>query len=321
MATALATLMSLPSVALVTDRSPVMRLQRFEAALGPRAPRVFIKRDDLLTFGLGGNKVRKLQFFAAAIAAAGADTVITCGALQSNHARVTAATGATLGWRVVLVLSGTPPSEPTGNLRWDHLFGADVRFVADRADRNPMMEAIAGEVRQAGHRPFILPVGGSTPLGAAAMARAVAELGAAGLRPDAIVHASSSGGTQAGFIAGCALLGLPTRVLGVSADETARTLTERIEDLLDGLAALLGGKRASVRGPHPIDVDDSQVGDGYGVPSAASIEATSLLARSEGIVVDSVYSAKALAGLVALVRSGRLEPRETVLFWQTGGPL
>jgi 1-aminocyclopropane-1-carboxylate deaminase/D-cysteine desulfhydrase-like pyridoxal-dependent ACC family enzyme len=310
-------MMSLPAVSLVADRSPVQRLSRFETALGATSPRIFVKRDDLLPFGLGGNKVRKLQLIAAAAAKAGADTLITCGAVQSNHARVTAAVGAVLGWRVILVLSGSEPAEVTGNLRLDRIFGADVRFVPTRAAREPAMERAAAEVKAEGRRPFVLPLGGSTPLGAAGMARGVAELGAVALTPDIIFHASSSAGTQAGLIAGCALLGLRTRVIGVSADESRAALIARVETLLDGMAALLGGRIETVRGP--IEADDGHVGDGYGLPTPASIEATELLARTEGIVVDQVYSAKALAALVARVRAGEFTPDQTVLFWQTGG--
>jgi 1-aminocyclopropane-1-carboxylate deaminase/D-cysteine desulfhydrase-like pyridoxal-dependent ACC family enzyme len=153
------------------------------------------------------------------------------------------------------------------------------------------------------------------------MARGVTELGAIGLRPDVIIHSSSSGGTQAGLIAGCALLGFKSRVIGVSADEPRADLSARVGSLLDEMASFLGGRTETLRGAHPIDVDDSHVGDGYGVASAESIEATRLLARTEGIVVDPVYSAKALAGLVARVRAREFGADETVLFWQTGGLL
>lgn len=320
MATALATLMSLPAETLAFERSPVMRLSRLEAALGPAAPRLWIKRDDLLPFGLGGNKVRKLQLLASEIARTGADTVVTCGAIQSNHARVTAAAGAVLGWRVVLVLSGEPPAVPLGNFRYDQLFGAELRIVRNRSEREGAMEDVAADARQCGRRPFVLPVGGSTPLGACGMARAVAELSQAGLRPDVLIHASSSAGTQAGLIAGCALLGLPSRVIGVSADEPAAALGGRVSDLIDRMAALLGARAGTLRGVHPVEVDDSQVGSGYGVPTSESEEAMTFLARTEGIVLDPVYTAKAFAGLLARLRAGAFRPDQTVLFWQTGGP-
>jgi 1-aminocyclopropane-1-carboxylate deaminase/D-cysteine desulfhydrase-like pyridoxal-dependent ACC family enzyme len=319
MATALAALMSLPAVTLATHPSPVDRMTCLEQALGRGCPKLFVKRDDLLSFARGGNKVRKLQVLASEIARLGADTVITCGAIQSNHARVTAAAGAMLGWRVILVLSGVPPERPTANLRLDHLFGADVRLVATRDERDAAMAAAAAEVEAGGGRPCIIPLGGSTPLGAMGMARAVAELSTAGVRPDVILHASSSGGTQAGLTAGCALLGVPTRVVGVSADEPADALHLRVAGLLEGMAARLGARAETLHGAHPIEVDASQVGAGYEQPTEAAAEAMRIVARAEGIVLDPVYTAKAMASLIARVRAGAFAPDQTVLFWHTGG--
>lgn len=319
MATALATLMSLPSVTLAPHRTPVDRLARLERALGVPCPRLLVKRDDLLSFACGGNKVRKLQTLAGEAARTGVDTLITCGAVQSNHARVTAAAGAALGWKVILVLHGDAPSRSTGNLAFDHLFGADVRIVPTRADREPAMEAAADEARRQGRRPMVIPVGGSTPIGAAGMARGVAELSADAVKPDVIIHASSSAGTQAGLTAGCALLGLGARVIGVSVDEPAPALAAAVTDLVARMAALLGGRPETLMGPHAVDVDASQIGGGYGLPTDAAAEARTLVARSEGIVLDTVYESKAMAGLIARVRDGRLTPDHTVLFWHTGG--
>jgi 1-aminocyclopropane-1-carboxylate deaminase/D-cysteine desulfhydrase-like pyridoxal-dependent ACC family enzyme len=319
MATALATLMALPAAPLPMARTPVDRLVRLETALGRSCPRLFVKRDDLLPFGLGGNKVRKMQLLAAEAERAGADTLITCGAVHSNHARVTAAVGAVLGWRVILVLSGAPPDRPVGNFALCRLFGAQVRPVPTNAGRDSAMAAAADEVRAEGGRPFVIPVGASVPTGAMAIARAVAELGTAGVRPDVIVHASSSGGTQAGLIAGCALLGLPTRVLGVSADEPEAALGRRISGLLDGMASALGARPATVGADRAIAIDDTQVGTGYGIPTAASTDARTFVARHEGIVLDPVYTAKAMAGLLAHIRAGAFSADQTVLFWHTGG--
>ena len=319
MATALATLMALPAAPLPMARTPVDRLSRLEAALGPKCPRLLVKRDDLLPFGLGGNKVRKMQLLAAEAARAGADTLITCGAVQSNHARVTAAVGAVLGWRVILVLSGTPPARPVGNFALGQLFGAEIRTVATAAERDAAMAAAAEDVRAQNGRPFVIPVGASVPTGAMAIARGVAELGSAGVRPDVIVHASSSGGTQAGLIAGCALLGLPARVLGVSADEPEAALARRISGLLDGMASALGARQATVGADRAIAIDDTQVGTGYGIPTAASTDARTFVARREGIVLDPVYTAKAMAGLLAHIRAGAFSEDQTVLFWHTGG--
>jgi len=319
MATALAALLAMPTVTLAPNATPVEELTRLRAALGPSAPRILVKRDDLLSFGLGGNKVRKVQAVAAEARAAGADTLITAGGLQSNHCRVTAAAGAALGFDVVLVLNGEPPERPTANLRLDALFGAEIRYVPSRDARAETMERVADELRAAGRKPFIVPVGASTPTGAMGFARGVVELSSAGIRPDVIVHASSSGGTQAGLIAGCALLGQPARVIGVSADEPEASLRGIVRALVEGVAERLGASPNSVGLDRTIEVDDRQVGDGYGVPTPASTEALALLARREGILLDPVYTAKAAAGLIARIRSGELHAGQTVLLWHTGG--
>jgi len=322
MATALAALMSLPSVPLAPHATPIDELTRLPAALGASStsmPRVFIKRDDLLSFGCGGNKVRKIQTVLAEAQAQGADALVTCGGVQSNHARVTAAAGAAMGLKVVLVVNGPAQSSPTANARLDVLFGADVRHVASRDDRVPAMESAARELRDAGHRPFIVPLGASTPTGALGFARGISEMVAAGMRPTVIIHSSSSGGTQAGLIAGCALFGLATRVIGVSADESADSLARTVSALLDGIATRLGARRESIGGDREITVDDSEVGGGYGVATAASSEALELVARREGILLDPVYTAKAMASLIARLRAGQFAPDDTVLFWHTGG--
>lgn len=319
MASALTTLLGWPSVALAPEPSPVQPMARLTLALGPDCPTLLVKRDDLLSFGGGGNKVRKLQALAAEALANGADTLITCGSLQSNHARVTAATGAALGCRVILVLNGVADQPPSGNLRLDHLFGAEVRVVPTREAREPEMNQAAAEVRAGGGTPFVIPMGGSVPTGVLGFARGVLELSSARIRPDLIVHASSSGGTQAGLIAGCALVGLPARVLGVSADEPAAALTLTVRALLNGVADRLGARPVTIGADRDIEVDDRWVGEGYGIPTPASREARTLIARREGIVLDSVYTAKAMAGLLALVRSGSVSKGQTVLFWHTGG--
>lgn len=319
MATALRTLQQLPSLSLAPHATPIDELARLRAALGPDAPRLLMKRDDLLSFGQGGNKVRKMQTVAAAASAAGADLLITCGGVQSNHARVTAAVGAVLGMRVALVANGTRPETPTGNARLDALFGADVHYVASREERAPAMEHLAEEARAAGRHPIVVPLGASTPLGAAGFARGVEELLTSPYRPQAIVHSTSSGGTQAGLIIGCALFGLKARVIGVSADDPAAGLCETIARLIAGAGALLGAQPATIGADQPIEVDDTCVGDGYGAPTPASLEATQLVARTEGIVLDPVYTAKAMAGLLARVRAGAWRRDDTVLFWHTGG--
>jgi D-cysteine desulfhydrase family pyridoxal phosphate-dependent enzyme len=319
MATALATLMSLPIVPLAPHATPVDELVRLRAVLGPACPQLFMKRDDLLSFAMGGNKVRKMHLVASEAVASGADTLITCGGRQSNHARVTAAAGAALGLDVVLVLNGAPQELPTGNARLDRLFGAKIHPVASREDRDPAMARIAAELTTAGRRPYVVPLGASTPAGALGFARGLSEITAAAIRPDAIVHSTSSGGTQAGIVGGCTLFGLRARVIGVSADEPTAVLAPVVRAILDGMAERLGAHRASLAGDQPLEIDDRFVGDGYGVPTPESMEAAELVARREGIVLDPVYTAKAMAGLIARVRAGEFTPAQKVLFWHTGG--
>jgi D-cysteine desulfhydrase family pyridoxal phosphate-dependent enzyme len=310
-------LAALPVVPLAPAPTPVEELTRLRAALGG-GPRLLVKRDDAIGFAFGGNKVRKMRLLAAAAAAAGADTLITCGGVQSNHARVTAAVAARLGMRCVLVANGSPPERPSANALLNALLGAEIRYVADRRERVPAMESAAGELRRAGRTPYVIPLGASTPLGAAAFVDAVRELLTQLDPPDIIVHATSSGGTQAGLVAGCALAGVKTRVVGISADDSAASIGDTVRSLLDGLAPLLGVEVARFSRV-PVDVDDRFVGGGYGVPTERSREALRLAAQTEALFLDPTYTAKAMAGLLARIRSGEFAERDTVLFWHTGG--
>lgn len=298
--------------------SPVEEAHRLRAALGTSV-RILVKRDDAIPFGFGGNKVRKLSVVAAQAVADGADTLITVGGVQSNHARATAATAAKLGLRCHLIANGNRPDRLTGNALLDALLGAEVEYVASRTDRIPAMRRVADRVRAAGGHPVEVPLGASTPFGAIGFVRAVGEMLEQGVRPDVIVHATSSGGTQAGLVAGCALHGLPTRVIGVSADDPAADIERVVRSIIDGMKAPLGPMLEDVARDVRIEVDDTFVGGGYGVPTPASTEAQQLAARTEALFVDHTYTAKALAALVQYVRDGRIPADATVLFWHTGG--
>jgi L-cysteate sulfo-lyase len=311
-------LRAMPTLSLGTFPTAVHDMPRLRAALGG-GPRLLIKRDDANGFAFGGNKVRKLRLVGARARSDGADTLITAGAIQSNHARVTAATAVTLGMKCVLVVNGRPPARPTGNALLDHLLGAQIEYVDSREARAPAMQRVAERLRSRGAHPFEIPIGASIPLGAAAFVGAMAELLEQIPAPTAIVHASSSGGTQAGLVAGCALLEAPTRILAISADESAPVLAETVGALVRGVEDLFEAGGDQLGGSHPIDVDDRFVGAGYGVPTEASIGATELLASTEAIFLDPVYTAKAMAGLISYVREGRFRESDTVLFWHTGG--
>jgi D-cysteine desulfhydrase len=307
----------LPAVQLASAPSPIEEMPRLGAALAAR-PRLLVKRDDAISFAFGGNKVRKLALVAREALDRGADTLITAGGLQSNHARVTAAAAARLGLDCRLVVNGRPPERPTANALLETLCGASIRYVDTRAERAPAMQAEAERLAAIGRQGYVIPIGASTPLGAASFVAAVVEMVSQGVEPDVIVHATSSGGTQAGLVAGCALLGLATRVVGISADEPAADLEATVRHLVGGLAGLLDGDPA-ILAAAAVHVDDRQVGGGYGQPTPASREAIDLAARMEGLFLDPTYTAKAMAGLIAAVRAGAFDRDGTVLFWHTGG--
>lgn len=315
---ALGRLAAVPSLDLWTPPSPIHDLPRLGAALGGGL-RLLVKRDDAIPFGFGGNKVRKIAIVAAAAVAEGADTLLSIGGVQSNSARVVAAVAARMGLRCVLVANGTRPGRLTANALLDTLLGAEVHYVETREERAPAMARIAEALRRQGRRPYEIPLGASTPLGALGFVRAVGEMVAQGVVPDVIVHSTSSGGTQAGIVAGCALHGLKTRVLGISADGPEASIRDAVRGIVAGMGTLLGVDGEALAGARAIEVDDTHVGGGYGVPSPASLEAVDLFARLEALFVDHTYTAKALAGLVHHVRRGTFAAGQTVLFWHTGG--
>ena len=319
---ALARLDALSAEPLFAGITALDEAHRLREALGPSAPRILVKRDDAIPFGFGGNKVRKLCLVAAEARACRADTLITVGGVQSNHMRATAAAAARLGVQCVLVANGEPPAMPRANALLDALLGAELHYVASRQDRAPTMRRIAAELRAAGRVPYEVPLGASTPLGAAAFARAVGELIAqlpSGVVPDAIIHASSSGGTQAGLTAGCALHGLPTSVVGISADDPSSSIEDEVRRIIAGLGTMLAMDGDALARAVHVTTDDSFVGEGYGIPTPASREAQSLAARTEALFVDHTYTAKALAALIAFVRAGRYRKDQTIVFWHTGG--
>lgn len=316
---ALDALRRVPSLTLGHYPTPIEELDGLRAAL-PGAPRLLVKRDDAISFGFGGNKVRKLEMVAARARADGADTLITTGGVQSNHCRVTAAAAARLGMRCVIVANGRKPDRLAGNALLDSLFGAELHYVGTREERAPAMEAAADELRARGRKPVVIPLGASTPLGALGFVRAVGELvEQLPAAPDYIFHSTSSGGTQAGLVAGCTLHGLATRVIGISADESVAGIQATVANIIEGIGELLGVDGRALASARPIEADDRFIGDGYGIPSAASREAQELLARSQALIVDHTYTAKALAGLIGWIREQRFAASDTVLFWHTGG--
>jgi L-cysteate sulfo-lyase len=310
-----------PAISFAPQPTPVEAMARLSAVIGG-GPRLFVKRDDAIGFGFGGNKVRKLAFVVARARDEGADTLITAGGVQSNHARATAAAAAKLGMRAVLVASGAPQEKATANALLDVLLGADVVYVGRREERKAKMDEVAASVRAAGRTPFVIPIGASTPLGALGYVQAMIELLDQMPAPDVIVHSTSSGGTQAGLVAACRLLGLPTRIVGISADDPAAAIQAEVRAIVGGIGEVIRldatAMPAIARGT-AIEIDDRFVGDGYGIPTPASQEALQLAARTEALFLDPTYTAKAMAALIAYVRQQRFKEGQTVLFWHTGG--
>jgi 1-aminocyclopropane-1-carboxylate deaminase/D-cysteine desulfhydrase-like pyridoxal-dependent ACC family enzyme len=294
----------------------------------PGGARLVVKRDDLSGLGLGGNKARKLEFLCGAAVAAGADTLVTVGAAQSNHARMTAAAGAVLGLETHLVLGGVAEDPPAGNQLLSRMFGAHVHHAGtDRWDElSAALDVLVEQLRAGGRRPFAIPMGGSTAAGALGFLAAWVELTeqaeAAQLRPAAIVHASSTGGTHGGLLAGRAVWSAAGEA---APDVIAVDVAKDSPDLAADAVGLAGAALQSVGlgdvpvDPASVELDERWVGPSYAVPSAAGDAAVAWAARHGAWVLDRTYTGKAFAGLLGLAEQGRFAPDSTVVFWHTGG--
>ena len=294
--------------------TPIEPLPRLTKLL--EGPQLFIKRDDLTGLGLGGNKTRKLEYLAADALAQGCRTLITTGAVQSNHCRQVAATAARLGLGCILVLAGEDPGRRQGNLLLDELSGAKLVFVPKEERDQRLQQAFTHAVED-GMQPYLIPYGGSNPIGVQGYIQAMQELQDQKLQPDWIVLASSSGGTQAGLLLGAKQISFSGRILGISVDKPADELTQTIMALANQTAAWLDIDKKIKS--EDVLVNDAYCRAGYGVLQPAETEAIRLFARTEGILLDPVYTGRAAAGLIDLIRKGFFSPDETVLFWHTGG--
>lgn len=311
-----------PRIALARLPTPIEPLPRLSAHLG--GPQLYVKRDDCTGLGLGGNKLRKLEFLLGDAAAQGADTVLTVGALQSNHARQTAAACARLGIDCELILRRsshvTEHYLNSGNVLLDRLFGARIHLLEPNEIRETAMEARAEALCREERRPYCIPVGGSCGLGnlgyAACADEILAQSVEAGLEFDSIVVATGSGGTQGGLVAGMQMLGgVPVTGIAVEGDRHEQ----------EALAACQASETLCLLGQDEIDpcnqvtVLDEFAGPGYAKPTDSMREALMLAARFEGLVLDPVYTGKAFAGLISLARSGRFTREQSLLFLHTGG--
>lgn len=305
---------SIPRIHIAALPTPVEAMPRLSGLL--HGPSLWVKRDDLTGLAMGGNKTRKLEFVLAEAQANGARTLITVGAAQSNHCRQTAALAARVGMDCILVLSGEKDQAATGNLLLDELFGAEIVWTT-RPDREEALQRTFADAWQAGRRPYLIPLGASNALGSLAYADAFQEFLTQETAVDWVVVASSSGGTQAGLALGVRLAGWNGRVLGISIDEPKDVLQNTVANYATQAAGLLR-EEIHVK-PEEINVNADYLGEGYGILGEPEKEAIRLFARFEGILLDPVYTGRAAAGMIDLIRKGFFNPGERVLFWHTGG--
>ena len=314
----------LPRIALQHAPTPLEPMPRLTAALG--GPKLWIKRDDCTGLALGGNKVRKLEFLLGEALAQGADTIITAGGPQSNHARQTAAAAARLGLDCVLILTDAvagrdPAYHAGGNLLLDELFGARIELHPGTADPDAEMARAAEQCRAEGGTPYIIPIGGSNALGMMGYVDAARELldqaKAQGVGITHVALASGSGGTHAGLALGLALGGSTAPAIGYCISRTSQEQRPRVAALLQSGSALLGV--ASPLSGDDVVLEDGVIGEGYGQPTDGMVEALRLAAAQEALLLDPVYTGKAMAGLIAGIRAGRFGPDDSVVFLHTGG--
>jgi L-cysteate sulfo-lyase len=304
--------------------TPLEHLPRLTAELG--GPEIWIKRDDCTGLASGGNKTRKLEFLIGDALAQGADTLITHGAVQSNHVRQTAAAASKYGLKCAALLERRVPGrgpayETGGNVLLDRLLGAELRFVAPDTDMDAACAGLAEELRERGGKPYYIPGGGSNAVGALGYVNAALELlqqaNDLGLRIDCVVHGTGSTGTQAGLVCGLEGANAGIDVLGISVRRPAAAQEEAVYHTASATADYVGIRsgleRARVR------ANGDYIGPGYGVPTAATIEAIRLAALHEGLLLDPVYSGKAMAGLIDLCRKGFFTRGQNILFLHTGG--
>jgi L-cysteate sulfo-lyase len=313
----------IPRLRLANLHTPVERLDRLRQAI-PGAPQLWIKRDDLTGYLGGGNKLRKLEYVMADALTRGATTIVSTGSITSNLARTTALIARRFGLKCELVLSGGDPKAARANWRVAELLGVKIHTVAASRDRARRMNEIAETLEHSGELIYQIPLGASNEVGSFGMVAAFEELGIQqlelGEQFDAIVFATSSGGTQAGLEVGKRLFHYRNlRLFGVSADDPAETIRESVLQAVGPMLSLLEKSEFS-RGDE-LHIDADFIGEGYAVPTAESEEAAKLFAETEGILLDPVYTSKAAAGLLAYCREGRFKPSERVLFWHTGGVL
>lgn len=315
-----------PRIALLEGATPIQKLSRLSALPTMRGCNLYVKRDDLTGLGGGGNKLRKLEFLLGEALAVGADTLVTWGGLQSNHARLTAAVAARHGLACELILTQSPIRDDddyrlNGNVLLDTLFGASIHQLPWGAAAEPYALELVERLQQQGRKSFLMPLGGSSPRGSLGYAACASEvLGQAdtlGLQFDRVIVPNGSSGTHSGLLAGLSLAGSSTQVLGYSVLGTAGPTLEVTREKTQEVLKLLGS--STELAADALQIDDSQRGSAYGAPTASMLAATRTLASQEGLLIDPVYGGKAFAGLLESVARGDHPAGSNLLFIMTGG--
>jgi len=314
-------LANLPRFHLAEFPTPIHKLEALTKEY--QGPAIYMKRDDLTSLGMGGNKTRKLEFLIGEALEQKKDTLVTAGGIQSNHCRLTAAAARKAGLDCHLVLNGTPPKIPNGNLLLDTLFGAKIHFC-NREERDERLFLVADELEEKGKKPYVIPVGGSNSVGSVgyvdAMLELVNQMDDLSITPDAIVFATSSGGTQAGLALGAKLAGFKGDVLGISIDQVQAgpgPFPPVLTEIANGAAARIGVDIRLTESDFSLNYD--YLGAGYAMPGELEFNAIRDLACHEGILLGPVYTARAMGGLLDLIKKGYFTKDQTVLFWHTGG--
>ena len=314
-------MLSIPREPLGFFPTPLIELTRLSKALN--GPKIYMKRDDNTGLALGGNKTRKLEFIIGDALAQGADTIVTAGAAQSNHCRQTAAAAASLGLECHLVLGGQEPEQLNGNLLLDKIFGCHIHWAGNNRKGEDIPD-IVEQLKKEGKKPYIVPYGGSSELGAFAFVEAFKELELQRQEMDIsfthIVFASSSGGTHAGLMLGNKIFNSSYQIVGINIDkgETDKVpFDQYIVSLANSTSALI--KADYTFSEADLVLNSDYVGDGYGVIGALENEAIAITAQTEGVLLDPVYTGRAMGGLLDMIRTGKIKKTDTVLFWHTGG--
>jgi D-cysteine desulfhydrase len=312
------TLLNIPKASLGFFPTPLHELPRLSRQLG--GPQIFIKRDDQTGLALGGNKTRKLQYILGEALSQGCNTIITAGAEQSNHCRQTAAAAARLGLECHLVLGGDEPAKARGNLLLDKIFGCRIHWTKEHRKGEDIPQ-IYRQLNAAGKKPYIVPYGGSNELGAIAFAEAFKEMNEQSSEAFThIVFASSSGGTQAGLMLGKTILDSACSLVGINIDKDLadeRPFDQRILSLVSRSAERIGLEHIFTA--QDLILNDNYLGQGYGLVGDLENEAINITARTEGILLDPVYTGRAMGGLIDMIKSGEIDKDARVLFWHTGG--